>query len=138
MMLNELKERGYMVKENGAVYYTENMDQTMEWFRKVLGWYSQVDFRNENNEGMYGSVNNIPIEVDELHLGPYTGMHMFYGEPIKRMIGFMQVEGIEKLYSYVKKQGWNQITEVMTEPWGGKKCEITTIDGSIITFFELV
>lgn len=25
--------------------------------------------------------------------------------------------------------GWNKITEVATQPWGGKACDLTTIDG---------
>jgi AraC family transcriptional regulator len=50
---------------------------------------------------------------------------------------FMLVQGIEQLYSFVKKSGWNQITEVTAEPWGGKTCQVTTIDGSVLKFFEL-
>lgn len=47
------------------------------------------------------------------------------------------VQGIEQLYEFVKKSGWSQITEVVTEPWGGKICEVTTIDGSVLKFFEI-
>lgn len=52
------------------------------------------------------------------------------------MIGFMLVQGVEQLYRFVKKNGWNQITEVKEQPWGGKTCSVTTVDGSILTFFE--
>lgn len=136
VMLGNLGERGYIVKENGAIYYTKNMDKTLEWFKKTLGWYGQIESRDENNNGLYGCVSNIPIEIEALHVAPYTGIHMFYGEPQERMICFMLVEGIERLYKYVKKQGWNQISEIQSEPWGGKTCEVTTIDGGILKFFE--
>lgn len=138
VMLGSLGERGYIVKETGAVYYTKDMDRTLSWFMEMLGWYGQIDARNEENEGTYGCVNNIPIEIESLHIAPFTGIHLFYGEPIKQMVGFMLVQGIEQLYDFVKKQGWNDISEIQNQPWGGKECSITTIDGSILTFFELV
>ena len=61
---------------------------------------------------------------------------MFKGEPIKQMVGFMLVQGVEQLYAFVKSRGWNEISEVIVQPWGGKTCSVTTIDGSILTFFE--
>lgn len=136
MIMNDLQKRGYLVKETGAVYYTMDMDKTLAWFRDVLGWYGQIDARDENNDGMYGCVNNIPIEFESLGLAPFTGIHMFHGEPDHRMIGFMKVDGIEKLHDYVVSRGWTEIGDVVCEPWGSKSCVVTTIDGSQLKFFE--
>lgn len=135
-LMSDFSERGYVVKETGAIYYTQDMDKTLKWFKEVLGWYGQIEMRDENNMGLYGCVNNIPIEFEALHIAPFTGIHMFKGEPLNRMVGFMLVQGVEQLYQFVKKNGWNQITEIKVEPWGGKTCSVTTIDGSILTFFE--
>lgn len=137
MMINDLSKRGYVVKETGAVYYTKDMDRTLKWFKEVLGWYGQIDARDENQVGEYGCVNNIPIEIEALHIAPFTGIHMFNGEPLKMMVGFMLVQGIDQLYQFVKKSGWDNITEIIEEQWGGKTCEVTTIDGSMLKFFEL-
>ena len=136
-IMNDFSKRGYVVKETGAVYYTPDMDKTLKWFKEVLGWYGQIEARDENNIGTYGCVNNIPIEIEELHIAPFTGIHMFNGESLQKIVGFMLVQGIEQLYSFVKKSGWNQITEVTVEPWGGKTYLVTTIDGSVLKFFEL-
>ena len=136
IMLGSLGERGYIVKETGAVYYTSDMDKTLRWFTDILGWYGQIEARNELNEGTYGCVNNIPIEIESLHIAPFTGIHMFNGEPLKHMVGFMLVQGVENLYTFVKSRGWNEISDVEVQPWGGKTCSVTTIDGSILTFFE--
>ena len=132
----DFSERGYVVKETGAVYYTQDMDRTLKWFKEVLGWYGQIEERDDNNVGLYGCVNNIPMEFEALHIAPFTGIHLFRGEPFNMMVGFMLVQGIEQLYGFVRRNGWNQITEVKEQPWGGKTCSITTIDGSILTFFE--
>lgn len=136
IMMGDLGQRGYIVKETGAVYYTDDMDKTLKWFIDVLGWYGQIEARDESNKGTYGCVNNIPIEIESLHIAPFTGIHMFKGEPIKQMVGFMLVQGVDQLYTFVKSRGWNEISEVIAQPWGGKTCSVTTIDGSILTFFE--
>lgn len=49
---------------------------------------------------------------------------------------FMQVKGIEKMHEYITPKGWDKITEIVTQPWGGKTCSVTTIDGYIINVFE--
>lgn len=36
VLMNEINERGYVVKETGAVYYTMDMDKTIEWFKKNI------------------------------------------------------------------------------------------------------
>ncbi len=136
VLMSDFSERGYVVKETGAVYYTNNMDKTLKWFKDILGWYGQIEARDENNIGTYGCVNNIPIEFEALHIAPFTGIHLFKGEPLQMMVGFMLVQGVEQLYNYVKKNGWNQISEVKLEPWGGKTCSVITIDGSVLSFFE--
>jgi AraC family transcriptional regulator len=137
VMISDLSERGYVVKETGAVYYTPDMDKTLKWFKEILGWYGQIEARDETNIGTYGCLNNIPIEIEALHIAPFTGIHMFQGEPLKIVVGFMLVQGIEQLYSFAKRNGWEKVTKVVAEPWGGKTCEVTTIDGSILKFFEL-
>lgn len=134
--MQKFVERGYWVKENGPVYFTLDMDKTKEWFEKYLGWYGEIDERMEDGKGCYGCVYSIPTPFEATHLAPFTGIHMFYGEPTQGLICFMHVEGIEKMYEYISKNGWDKITEVVTQPWGAKFCSLTTIDGCVINIFE--
>ncbi len=135
--MEDLKERGYSVKENGPVYYTKDMDKTAKWFETVLGWYVNIDERNKDGVGTYGCALPIPGELVNMKITTFNGIHLFYGEPARQTVSFMRVEGVEQLYSFVRKNGWDQITEVKTQNWGGKECEVTTIDGSIMRFFQL-
>lgn len=130
-------ERGYAVKENGPVYYTKNMDQTAKWFEDVLGWYAGIDQRNDRGDGTYGCVLPFPGEIGSMTLLPFNGFHMFYGEPSTQTVAFMRVDNIEKLHSFVKKNGWKKISEMKTQCWGGKECDVTTIDGGVMRFFQL-
>ena len=134
--MRRFSEKGYYVKENAAVYFTKNMDDTVKWFEDILGWYSNIVERDEQGNGCYGAVFEMIPEVEKTHMAPFTGFHMFYGEPSKEVISFMQVQGIEKMHDYITAKGWDKITEIVHQPWGGKTCEITTIDGYIIRIFE--
>lgn len=136
-MIQKLTERGYTVKENGPIYYTKNMDKTAKWFEDVLGWYAGIDQRNEDGEGIYGCLLPMPVEIFQMTLQTFNGMHMFYGEPAGQTVAFMRVDNIENLRAYVKKQGWTQIGEITNQDWGGRECDVTTIDGGVIRFFEL-
>lgn len=132
--MKDLSKRGYTVKNNGAIYYTKNMDKTSNWFADVLGWYAGVDARDEEGIGTYGCVLPFPGELVHLKIAEFNGFHMFYGEPSKRVILFTNVDNIESFYSFVKENGWEEITDIKEQPWGGRTCNVTTIDGSIITF----
>ena len=61
---------------------------------------------------------------------------MFKGKPEQKMVGFMLVQGIEELHTYVKSKGWSQISDIKVESWGSKTVSVTTVDGCTLTFFE--
>lgn len=131
------QERGYAVKENAPVYYTRDMDATAKWFEEVLGWYAGIDQRDDSGRGVYGCIMPFPGEVRDVTLTPFNGVHMFYGEPSRRVAAFIRVDHVENLRSFVRKNGWEQVSEIQTQPWGGKECDVVTIDGGTIRFFQL-
>ncbi len=134
--MSRFSEKGYYVRENAAIYLTPDMDRTAKWFEEVMGWYSNIVERDSNGRGQYGVVFDTPPEIEATHLAPFTGFQMFAGEPDGGEISFMQVQGIESLYEHVTKSGWDKITPVEVQPWGGKVCRVTTIDGYVIRIFE--
>ena len=134
--MGRFSEKGYFVKENAPIYLTLDMDRTAKWFEDILGWYSNIVERDTAGQGRYGVIFDMLPEVEVTHLAPFTGMQMFCGQPEPRPISFMQVKGIEEMYDYIISKGWDQITKVEAQPWGGKTCSLTTIDGYIINVFE--
>ena len=132
----DFSKRGYVVKETGPVYYTKNMDKTVAWFENTLGWYYEIDERDSDGNGQYICVFDLPKEFETLHIAPFTGIHMFYGEPKGGVVAFMKVQGLEALYSFIVNSGWQDVTDIEEQPWGAKMCRITTPDGYILQFFE--
>jgi predicted enzyme related to lactoylglutathione lyase len=106
---------------------TMDMDKTLEWFRNVLGWHGTVDERSENGQGLYGCVHD-----------PVGGFHLFAGEPVKGWACLTMVDGLDALHKLVKKNGWEQISDITPQPWGAKECRVTTPDGCVLRFFESI
>jgi AraC family transcriptional regulator len=129
-------DRGYYVKENAPVYYSCDIEKTCSWFRDVLGWFGGVVGKDDDGIGIYGCVFDYPSELIVSRLTPFRGIHIFKGEPTKSVIGFIMIQNLDIFYDYVLKNGWQQITKIEATPWGTKECQVTTIDGCIIRFFE--
>ena len=113
--MSKFSEKGYFVKENAPIYLTMDMDKTAKWFEEVLGWYSNIVERDDDGKGCYGVVFDMLPEVELVHLAPFTGMQMFCGIPEPRLISFMQVKGIEKMYEYNSLVAKNTAAFVMDE-----------------------
>jgi len=131
--MSAYSERGYYVKENAPIYLTPDMEKTSAWFRDILGWYGGIV---TESAGEYGCVFDYPGEFIVSGLTPFRGIHLFNGEPSKDVVGFILVQGLEKFRNFVLVNGWTQITEIEPQPWGANECRVTTIDGSILRFFE--
>jgi len=139
--LNDMEaysQRGYYVKENAPVYFTRDIQKTCDWFRDVLGWYGDIILDDDGNMASYSCVFDYPGELIVSGLTPFRGIHLFNGEPIQGVVGFMMVQGLEKLHKLVKNNGWEQISDIEPQPWGANECRITTIDGSVLRFFETI
>lgn len=136
IQMNKFSERGYVVRENGPVYFTKDMDNTVRWFEDILGWYGDIAARDSAGNGEYGCVYDYPSEVAVAHITPFRGFHLFMGEPSKGIAGFLMVEGLEALHKHVKDKGWEQISDIETQAWGARECTVTTPDGCVLRFFE--
>jgi len=132
--LEKYQKRGYYVTFFMPAYLTKDMDKTSEWFRDVLGWFGGTCARNDKGEGVYGCVYDYPGEIFGT-INPQRGFYMFYGEPTQGMIGYMHAN-IDNLYKFVKRNGWDKITEPADNGYGGRGCSVTTIDGSVLHFDE--
>jgi AraC family transcriptional regulator len=138
-MIEKINERGYTFTEHAIpVYYTKDMDKTVGWFDEVLGWYAAVVARDENGAGTYGCAGSFPGELVHAGIRDADGIFFFPGEPVQTRIAWVNVSSVDKLHEFVKKSGWAQLTEVSPpQPWGGKTCTVTTIDGYTILFNEI-
>jgi predicted enzyme related to lactoylglutathione lyase len=125
---------GYFIRNNSAIYYTPDIEATMAWFEKVLGWAGIIDARDETGKGVYGLI--LPHENAALpnNNGPY--MQMMKGELVKPVAAMMQVWGVDSLRQRAVDNGGTQVTPVNKTDWGARLFDMTTCDSTILRFYE--
>lgn len=124
--------RGYEVLENSPIYYSKDVDRTIEWFENVLGWYGTVDARDDDGKVIFAGIAPIPNEITEEKNLTYIGFSVLTGEPCQGVTAYFVVDQAQKVYDYVVQSGWRKFTKIVEQPWGGLEFTVETVDGSII------
>jgi hypothetical protein len=125
---------GYFVRANAAIYYTNDMDATLKWFEKILGWPGVIEARDEAGNGTYGLIEPHKKTYSPDNGSPY--LQLMRGEPSKSVAGFIQVWGLNNLRQRAIDNGWIQLTQIKELFWGANLFVMTTCDGSLIQFYE--
>ena len=125
---------GHFVLENAAIYYTNDMDTTLQWFQKVLGWSGKIEARDESGNGTYGLIEP-HLKANTLgNRSPY--LQLMRGEPAKSVTAFIKIWGLNNLRQRVIDNGWTKLTPIKEQPWGANLFVMTTCDSSLIQFYE--
>ena len=127
---------GHAVIENAAIYYTDDMDATLQWFESVLGWSGVIEARDESGKGAYGLVLPNLQAYAAGKRSPY--MQLMLGTPSETVVGFIKVWGLSNLRQRAVEKGWKQLTKIERQPWGADLFIMTTCDGSLLRFYEPV
>ena len=132
--LSSKEINGYFVLENAAIYYTNDMDATVKWFEKVLGWSGVIEAKDKAGNGTYGLI--VPhMKASSLgNRSPY--MQLLRGESLKSVTGFIKVWGLINLRQRAIDNGWTKMTPLEEQHWGANLFTMTTCDDSLIQFYE--
>ena len=122
--LNRPEGKNHYVLGNEAIYFTPDMDVTIAWFEKVLGWHGVVNERDAKGKGEYGFVT----------MGG-TYVQMMPGAPLP-LAAFMKVWGIRGLRELALRNGCEGVTEIENTEWGAKLFSLKTCDGCELRFFQ--
>lgn len=134
--LEKYLNRKYSVIETEMIYYSPDMEKTVKWFEDILGWYGDVFDRNEQGIGVYGFVSDLPQEIMCSGAVKARTIHLWYGDAAQKVVAFIRVNSLEKMRGYVVEQGWDKISGIYESGLSPKTCDVTTIDGSILYFYE--
>lgn len=134
--LAQFAARGFYIKENVFIYYTQDMDKTLKWFQDTLGWYGRVIDRDASGQGTYGFLTDVPEEITQSFVVDFKGIHLWPGEPSTQTLALIQISDVSALREHVLRQGWTQVSDIHATGASGKTCELTTVDGSRLWFFE--
>ena len=104
-----------------ATFTVESVDETMEWYQRMLGWDVGKDAFDENGACVFGSVIygyhaiNFSRGADE---PPYTYRN------VMMMIDMLDVDG---LYEAIFGKGGRPLDKPKEESWGGRTFATKTL-----------
>ena len=116
----------------GIFFFSENPEQTKEWYAKNLGlevnqWGSSFEFRNANR----------PEEINYLQWSPFKQGSEYFSPSKKEFMVNYRVQNIEGLVNKLKNNGVTILDSIETYDYG-KFIHIMDTDGNKIELWEPV
>ncbi len=126
--------RGYIILENAAIYYTNDMDNTIRWFEKILGWKGVIDVRDEAGYGAYGYIVPYMDAYVAVNRPPY--LQLMRGDIDQPVTAFIKVWGLGGLRQHILDNGWTEVSTIEEAGWGSRLFSLTTCDDCLLRFYE--
>ena len=113
-----------------ATFRVESVDETMEWYKRMLGWKVGKDAFDEEGNCTFGSViygrgQAINFTRDKNPPESYN---------VELMIDVLDVDA---LYERILKEGGKPLNRPKNETWGGRTFTIQDTNGLTLTFVQL-
>ena len=118
------------MRTKATTFRVSSVDETMEWYKRMLGWEAGKDAFDEEGNCTFGSViygygQAINLTRDKNPPDNYN---------VELMIDVLDVDG---LYERTLKEGGKPLNRPKNETWGGRNFTIEDINGLTLTFVQL-
>jgi len=130
---------GYLDSGVDVMLKTASVENTLEWYEKVLGWKGHKGMFEDDGTCCYGCVTLDDKEPIVSGTRGFHGFHVSLGEVEKQGAGILPmitVNGLENLLGKIKKSGWKECSEIKDEGWCAKTLTIKDFNGYTIKFME--
>ncbi len=110
--------------------HVTSLEKTMEWYKKILGWKSGCDLKNDQGECLFG-------DVYYSH-NPLIGFNLLKTNKPVIPLGFhplLKVDNLESLITNFRKQNVEITQEIQIQPWG-KNLKILDLNGFELEFWS--
>ena len=114
-----------------------SIEETAEWYERVLGWSSDFDAYDEQGRCTFGSVTNGEGDLAGFNLSrAQSGTR-----PVKRgegFTGFVLVDNVDALFAQVLASSVAYDSPPENQVWGGRTFSMRDINGYRLTFYSWV
>lgn len=120
-----------------SVYYSNDIEKTLSWFSTTLGWLTRIELKDDDQTIVYASAYTVPYQqfISPADMQPKIKVHILQGTPRKDMISIIPTTKLEKLVALANKNSKEKIS-IQKAYNGNLYANLTTIDGSILTFYQ--
>ena len=124
-----------------------SIEETIEWYERVLGWSGHCDVRDAEGRCRFGSVirgemisdpeGNDP-SMKGFNLGRLNGDSETYRREHPQFAAFVKVDDVQAVYEHVLASGTETDGPPQDQPWGGRLFSLIDLNGFRLTFYQLV
>lgn len=120
-----------------CVYYSNDIKKTLSWFNTVLGWLTKIEMEDDAQAITYAIAYTVPYQHFSTtgDIQQKAKVHIFQGEPRQEIVSIIPTTKLKKLVDSVNKVTEEAITIQQAEN-GNLYAKLTTVDGSILTFYQ--
>lgn len=130
---------GYLARGLDVMLNVKSVEDTVEWYKRVLGWNGELGVFDEEGKCTYACAT--PEEMRGVSHGNRTfqGFHLSlwdtcdYKRGFSAMITVIDIEGLRKK---VVEGGWEKVSEIVTQPWGARTLFLEDLNGYNLIFLE--
>lgn len=121
-----------------CVYYSNDIEKTLAWFSNTLGWLTKIELKDETQAITYAVAYTIPYQqfTSVNDVLPKIKIHILPGEPRQEIISIIPTTKLDKLVAHVNQNNNNEEITIQQAYDGNLYTKLTTIDGSILTFYQ--
>lgn len=120
-----------------SVYYSNDIEKTLSWFSTTLGWLTRIELKDDDQTIVYASAYTVPYQqfISPADMQRKIKVHILQGTPRKDMVSIIPTTKLEKLVALANKNSKEKIS-IQKAYNGNLYANLTTIDGSILTFYQ--
>lgn len=120
-----------------CVYYSNDIKRTLAWFSTMLGWLTKVELQDDADTIAYAVAYTVPYQhfIGTQNPQPNIKVHILQGEPRQEIVSIIPTTKLKKLVAYANQNSKKEIT-IQTAENGNLYAKLTTVDGSILTFYQ--
>lgn len=120
-----------------CVYYSNDIKRTLSWFSTTLGWLTKIELEDDANTIAYAVAYTVPYQqfIDNQSPQLKIKVHILQGEPRQEIVSIIPTTKLKKLVAHANQNSEREII-IQTADNGNLYAKLTTVDGSILTFYQ--
>lgn len=119
-----------------------SVEETVEWYTRVLGWKGGYDVFDKDNNCLFGEVYTLTPNSEESQ--NHIGFNLARSDP-STISGYgcswqalIYVDDVEAMYRRVLEKGWSIMVGLENQPWGGRTFKMVDLNGVRLTFAQMI
>ena len=132
----------YGVEKVELLLSVPSIEETAEWYERVLGWEALLLVHDAQGKCTYGTVHMPSPEEAFLDVPLLRGFNLAtfgvdpatYGTGNRNLVITVTVDDVDAVYRRVVASGVGVFEAPQDQPWGGRMFNLTDLNGFVLVF----